>query len=763
MCGRSWMFLTCSALVSACALGPSNGAIDAVVTFGPRSEARCMKLNITSATGMALLSEPFRRKERPQLSIGIGPTSTLNGDLTIVAQGYPTEDCSGEPTEKSLPGEGSLRKRGVITKIELALNGPPPRDGGLDDAGTPDAGSTDAGPTDGGVDGGNCAAHETNCSDGLEDDCDNLRDCADPDCLGIACGNNGTCSASGCTGQQSESLCGDNVDNDGDGKIDCADPDCASKPCSDGNACTTGEVCGAGGCAGGVASVTCTNSAANCRASVGQCIPADGGCSFALLDAGSACSDALACTRNDTCSAAGACSGIAYTCGPATACAAAGMCLGDGGCNYAPSPVGTSCDDNGACTHSDQCNGSGVCAGKSYACATAPACFQSGVCQGDAGCSFAASPAGTACPGGICAGDGGCVSSAFSYPPSNFAPASIPAASIAPSTVFTNCAAAFNSTTNTFGGWCGQTQPTPIVITQVGGVAATVLAMNGLSISANATLTLSGDRPVILVVFGDATVDGVIDARSIDLSRKGPGGSWSGCGTMAGANATFASLGGGGGGAFGSPGSNGAGAGFGAGGVDGGVVTLIPLHGGCKGGDGSAGVLIAQGGVGGGGVQVSVSGTLTVGGTLSAGGGGGRPGLVGAADNSGGGGASGGAILLEGLDLDIGATAKLTANGGGGAGGHQNGQPDGDPGVNGSLDTTTPASGGQGGGSKAGDGANGAAGATGASAATAGMSAGGGGGGGGLGRIRLNGIKGCTIAAVGPVFSGVVSKPAPCP
>jgi hypothetical protein len=46
------------------------------------------------------------------------------------------------------------------------------------------------GPTGGGSatgGGGNCAATETNCSNGLDDDCDGLIDCADPDCLGQGC------------------------------------------------------------------------------------------------------------------------------------------------------------------------------------------------------------------------------------------------------------------------------------------------------------------------------------------------------------------------------------------------------------------------------------------------------------------------------------------------------------------------------------------------------------------------------------------------
>ena len=60
-----------------------------------------------------------------------------------------------------------------------------------------------------------CASAETNCGNMLDEDCDGLTDCADPDCAGTA-----PC-------QAVETLCDDHFDNDGDGLTDGADPDCS--------------------------------------------------------------------------------------------------------------------------------------------------------------------------------------------------------------------------------------------------------------------------------------------------------------------------------------------------------------------------------------------------------------------------------------------------------------------------------------------------------------------------------------------------------
>ena len=61
-------------------------------------------------------------------------------------------------------------------------------------------------------------ATETNCADGIDNDLDTFRDCADADCAGVgACGPEDT-----------DTACGDTLDNDGDGLTDCADAGCTA-------------------------------------------------------------------------------------------------------------------------------------------------------------------------------------------------------------------------------------------------------------------------------------------------------------------------------------------------------------------------------------------------------------------------------------------------------------------------------------------------------------------------------------------------------
>jgi len=72
---------------------------------------------------------------------------------------------------------------------------------------------------------------ETGCSGGLDDDSDDLIDCADPDCAGIG----------GCDYQYE--TCDDDFDNDGDGLEDCDDDGCSGDEACATSGCLTDEYC----------------------------------------------------------------------------------------------------------------------------------------------------------------------------------------------------------------------------------------------------------------------------------------------------------------------------------------------------------------------------------------------------------------------------------------------------------------------------------------------------------------------------------------
>jgi len=115
--------------------------------------------------------------------------------------------------------------------------------------------------------GGTAQTFETTCSDTRDNDCDGLTDCADSSCSGRSCGANGrTCSGTSCqcsgnggTPQTNETTCSDGDDNDCDGLADCADTQCA------------GQSCGANGrtCAG--TSCTCSGNGGTAQATETSC------------------------------------------------------------------------------------------------------------------------------------------------------------------------------------------------------------------------------------------------------------------------------------------------------------------------------------------------------------------------------------------------------------------------------------------------------------------------------------------------------------
>jgi hypothetical protein len=259
-----------------------------------------------------------------------------------------------------------------------------------------------------------------------------------------------------------------------------------------------------------------------------------------------------------------------------------------------------------------------------------------------------------------------------------------------------------------------------------------VMHVTDFEITSGAIVTVVGNRPLIVVSDGSATIDGALIVDPASISRTD-------C-TASGGVSDGTSGGGGGGGGFGSPGGRG-GAGLttngGAGGDTVGSGALEPITLGCAGGSGGqvASVAGGSGGSAGGAIQISACFALGVSasGGITANGGGGRGGSgSGAEGGGGGGGASGGAILLEGSSLAMDGYV-CAVGGGGGQGGEGSGAHGGSAGS--SAKKCELAAGGV---AANGGGVGGSAGQQGSPAQGSGD--GGGGGGGGDGRICIRSV-----------------------
>lgn len=254
---------------------------------------------------------------------------------------------------------------------------------------------------------------ETLCEDGFDNDQDGTSDCGDSDCDARPCTNGGTCRQGACANANNErGLCADGQDNDNDGRVDCADSDCLNGACSDGFACTQNETCSAAACIGGVA-VVCPPSANACEVAQGQCQEPDGGCHYAKAPTTTTCNDGLRCTESDSCDGDGGCLGTPKACAapPAGSCwEPVGTCIeSDGGCAYTIAVGRLSCVDGDLCTVNDACLADGGCLGAPLDCTNA---LPPDECQTPAGTCTAGScdfvPRTGACSLGTCVG-GVCV------------------------------------------------------------------------------------------------------------------------------------------------------------------------------------------------------------------------------------------------------------------------------------------------------------------------------------------------------------------
>ena len=572
-------------------------------------------------------------------------------------------------------------------------------------------------------------------------------------------------------------LCRVNVDFDCNGLQGCQDSACQNKACDDGSACTTGDHCQGSG-----ASAVCIGQEVRCTPPTGaclrgaQCDPGTGQCVNLAEDPGTSCDDSNPCTVNDQCGPQAQCAGTPRSCDtPPSAChESTGTCnTASGMCSYAFKPASASCDDAVACTVNDVCDGAGGCQGAQTPCSPSSVCMRvTGGCMAQSSCTEEPDPSkvNTACMinpsrAGVCRRQDG-VCSTFPYVPSNFNPDTVPLANIG--TLTTTCAVTFNSTDLS---WtpssCAANPPQPVVVMAQDGTEMVLLAMSSLSMSGD--LILRGTRPVILAVYGDATLNSSILANGTIVAGEpvpGAGGNQA-CATRRGTNGGLSNnAGGGGGGAgggtAGAAGNSGAGTsagGAGGGGGNSGGGGFVPLVGGCPGGSGGGGAVEAgKGGAGGGAVQLSVAGTLTVNQWITTSGGGGEGAHGSTTGNGhaggGGGGGSGGRVLLEAHRLILAGSARLTANGGGGGEGagyvDASSQSTGRNGEDGARSSTAPAVGGNGGSFSGGDGGAGGTGALApvmgaVGASYTGSKGGGGGGGGAVGHIRLRSVAACSI------------------
>ncbi|RKI12399.1 hypothetical protein D7Y13_09510, partial [Corallococcus praedator] len=361
--------------------------------------------------------------------------------------------------------------------------------------------------------------------------------------------------------------CSDTVDYDCDTLKACEDRDCAEKTCTGGDKCTTNKRCigvgAAAECGGGVP-VVCDQSPnacaprLSCESSTGMCVPGPS-------QVGLPCDNGNACMLGKTCDANLNCVGTPKKCDQPTSTAcqeSLGTCEPTSGqCSYLPKPTSTTCEDGDLCTTDERCNGMGQCVSTPTTC-TPPPCFRlQQACSPSTGCQFEVDPTQLNMPcgntpngsPGVCLPDGAC--RPFPFPTHNFTPDDIQPTDIRE--LITTGNVTLDSDTLQ---WDVPTSvvnpelirflPTP----QAAGYPdAVVIPVRTLNLGGD--LRILGTRPVILAVYGDATLTHSIfvNGRADITNNVEPGaGGNQACATSQGKNGTFnGKQGGGGGGAGG--------------------------------------------------------------------------------------------------------------------------------------------------------------------------------------------------------------------
>ena len=267
------------------------------------------------------------------LDVGVAQ-SDLPATVTLSATGFTDADCQRAtmPEENAAPLERRFRK-GIIVDAPLVLRVLRPM-------------------------------METTCNNGLDDDNDGQLDCADIDCTervcttGNACVTGQTCVNGSCQGGMqvtcntppsscfmSSGLC---VVDAG-----CRYLATPNNPCDDSSDCTMNDRCNAMGACVGQARTCSTPPPGQCWSMAGVCL-ADAGCTYQPA-VGSTCNDQNNCTVDDRCDGDAGCRGTQVTCAVRACAVPTGTCTADGGCTYAALDAGVGCGDGGSCNVQGGC------------------------------------------------------------------------------------------------------------------------------------------------------------------------------------------------------------------------------------------------------------------------------------------------------------------------------------------------------------------------------------------------------------------------
>ncbi len=484
-----------------------------------------------------------------------------------------------------------------------------------------------------------------------------------------------------------------------------------------------------GGLDPGCDTATCRNLPGECELLPATGCQGDGGCRFSFKASQTACGDGGVCNTM-------------------------GVCIDDV-CSV--SPNGTTCNDGVSCTPTSTCQAQrcvGTCAAPPVCNAPVTPLTCDPVMVNSCAVQAANDLGSCGVAGNLCL-DGGCVPW-LQFLPLNFPTFAIDVTYPSASWVLTSpdggtCETVISTSgaaASVTRGDCGS----PVITSAVNDAGVSVITTRGLDVGPNARLHFVGDRPVQLVVVGDASIRGVVSVAPL-IAAVQPAGSPS---TMcAAAQPGTANQQGGGGGGFGSTGGRGGE----TGGLGGGnTAGLTPLRGGCPGAPGFRPAGMSAPGLGGGALQLIVADTLTMmGGVVTASGGGGA---AGTGDNEGaGGGGSGGTVIIEARNINL-TGGAVTANGGGGGEGGDTGQTS-ENGALGPIASASSAPAANAGGSNGGAGGIGGDNGTqiGGDGSSSG-SRGGGGGGGAVGVVFIRGTVSCTRG--GGIISGAQPTPFTC-